>query len=129
MRFSLINEPFKSEQGKSNFVEIKNKFLQRRFKVLLNSFIFHFFKLLEQALVIEEQLRRAAYLNIGQKTEETVQKEDGTSNNTVDLLSAQLNERFADLECLADSHQSLAKDSMQGNKNAYTVLHKGILLL
>lgn len=33
VRFSLINEPFKSEQGKGNFIEIKNKFLQRRFKV------------------------------------------------------------------------------------------------
>lgn len=83
---------------------------------------------MEQALIIEEQLRRAAYLNIRQKTEETVQKEDGTSTtNAVDPLSTQLNERFADLECLADSHQSLAKDSMQGNKNAYTVLHKGTI--
>lgn len=84
---------------------------------------------MEQALVIEEQLRRAAYLNIGQKSEEVVQKEDGTTTtNAVDPLSAQLNERFADLECLADSHQSLSKDSMQGNKSAYTVLHKGILV-
>lgn len=84
---------------------------------------------MEQALVIEEQLRRAAYLNIRQKTEETVQKEDGaaSTNNAVDPLNTQLNERFADLECLADSHQSLAKDSMQGNKNAYTVLHKGTI--
>jgi chromodomain-helicase-DNA-binding protein 4 len=40
--------------GKGNFLEIKNKFLARRFK------------LLEQALVIEEQLRRAAYLNLTQ---------------------------------------------------------------
>ena len=42
--------------GKGNFLEIKNKFLARRFK------------LLEQALVIEEQLRRAAYLNLTQDT-------------------------------------------------------------
>ena len=40
--------------GKGNFLEIKNKFLARRFK------------LLEQALVIEEQLRRAAFLNLTQ---------------------------------------------------------------
>ena len=40
------------DMGKGNFLEIKNKFLSRRFK------------LLEQALVIEEQLRRAAYLNL-----------------------------------------------------------------
>jgi chromodomain-helicase-DNA-binding protein 5 len=50
--YNIINEPFKTEIGKGNFMEIKNRFLQRRFK------------LLEQALVIEEQLRRAAYLNV-----------------------------------------------------------------
>ena len=50
----IINEPFKADQGKGNFLEMKNKFLARRFK------------LLEQALVIEEQLRRAAYLNLTQ---------------------------------------------------------------
>uniref|UniRef100_A0AC34QZI8 CHD C-terminal 2 domain-containing protein n=1 Tax=Panagrolaimus sp. JU765 TaxID=591449 RepID=A0AC34QZI8_9BILA len=51
-RFAIVNEPFKSEQGKGNFIDLKNKFLQRRFK------------LLEQALIIEEQLRRAAHLQI-----------------------------------------------------------------
>uniref|UniRef100_A0A915CFX8 Chromodomain-helicase-DNA-binding protein 3 n=2 Tax=Parascaris univalens TaxID=6257 RepID=A0A915CFX8_PARUN len=96
-RFSIINEPFRTEQGKGNFLEIKNKFLQRRFK------------LLEQALVIEEQLRRAAYLNLTQSNS------DGTQ---------QLNERFADIECLAESHQHLAREGMQGNKNANAVLHK-----
>merc|ERR1719282_921049 len=53
-RFTIINEPFKMDVGNGNFLEIKNKFLARRFK------------LLEQALVIEEQLRRAAYLNLTQ---------------------------------------------------------------
>lgn len=96
-RFAIINEPFRTEQGKGNFLEIKNKFLQRRFK------------LLEQALVIEEQLRRAAYLNLTQSNS------DGTQ---------QLNERFADIECLAESHQHLAREGMHGNKNANAVLHK-----
>lgn len=32
-RFSIINEPFKMDVGKGNFLEIKNKFLARRFKV------------------------------------------------------------------------------------------------
>lgn len=32
-RFQIINEPFQSEAGKGNFLEIKNKFLARRFKV------------------------------------------------------------------------------------------------
>lgn len=54
-RFAIVNEPFKMDAGKGNFLEIRNKFLARRFK------------LLEQALVIEEQLRRAAYLNSANK--------------------------------------------------------------
>ncbi|WAR14920.1 CHD3-like protein [Mya arenaria] len=35
-RFHVINEPFLSEQGKGNFLEIKNKFLARRFKNLIS---------------------------------------------------------------------------------------------
>lgn len=54
-RFAIVNEPFKMDAGKGNFLEIRNKFLARRFK------------LLEQALVIEEQLRRAAYMNSANK--------------------------------------------------------------
>ena len=34
VRFAIINEPFKAEQGKGNFLEMKNKFLARRFKVV-----------------------------------------------------------------------------------------------
>lgn len=60
-------------------------------------------------MVIEEQLRRAAYLNLTQSNA------DGTQ---------QLTERFADIECLAESHQHLAREGMQGNKNANAVLHK-----
>jgi chromodomain-helicase-DNA-binding protein 4 len=33
-RFAIINEPFKMDVGKGNFLEIKNKFLARRFKPL-----------------------------------------------------------------------------------------------
>jgi len=97
VRFQIINEPFISEQGKGNFLEIKNKFLARRFK------------LLEQALVIEEQLRRAAYLNL-------------TQDHTHPAMA--LNARFAELECLAESHQHLSKESLGGNKPANAVLHK-----
>ncbi|VDL70684.1 unnamed protein product [Nippostrongylus brasiliensis] len=96
-RFAIINEPFRQEQGKGNFLEIKNKFLQRRYK------------LLEQALVIEEQLRRAAYMNLQNSAT------DGT---------AQLAQRFADIENVADSHANVAKDSAAGNRNANAVLHK-----
>lgn len=67
-------------------------------------------QLLEQALVIEEQLRRAAYLNLQNCAT------DGT---------AQLAQRFADIENVADSHANVAKDSAAGNRNANAVLHKG----
>lgn len=33
VRFAIINEPFKGEMSRGNFLEIKNKFLARRFKV------------------------------------------------------------------------------------------------
>lgn len=97
IRFAIINEPFKMDVGKGNFLEIKNKFLARRFK------------LLEQALVIEEQLRRAAYLNLQQDPNHQVMS---------------LNARFAEVECLAESHQHLSKESLAGNKPANAVLHK-----
>merc|ERR1711899_110362 len=96
-RFSIINEPFKMDVGKGNFLEIKNKFLARRFK------------LLEQALVIEEQLRRAAYLNLTQDAAHPAMA---------------LNTRFTEVECLAESHQHLSKESLAGNKPANAVLHK-----
>merc|ERR1719291_703335 len=96
-RFCIINETFKMDVGKGNFLEIKNKFLARRFK------------LLEQALVIEEQLRRAAYLNLTQDANHPAMA---------------LNTRFTEVECLAESHQHLSKESLAGNKPANAVLHK-----
>jgi chromodomain-helicase-DNA-binding protein 4 len=89
IRFAIINEPFKMDINKGNFLEIKNKFLARRFK------------LLEQALVIEEQLRRAAYLNLQQDPNHPAMS---------------LNARFAEVECLAESHQHLSKESLAGKK-------------
>ena len=35
-------------------------------------------------------------------------------------------DRFAELECLAESHQHLSRESLAGNKPANAVLHKGI---
>lgn len=64
---------------------------------------------MEQALVIEEQLRRAAYLNLQQEP-----------NNPVMAL----NTRFAEVECLAESHQHLSRESLAGNRPANAVLHK-----
>ncbi|KAG2459092.1 CHD5 protein, partial [Polypterus senegalus] len=63
----------------------------------------------EQALVIEEQLRRAAYLNM-------------TQDPSHPALA--LNARFSEVECLAESHQHLSKESLAGNKPANAVLHK-----
>ncbi|KAJ8266095.1 hypothetical protein GJAV_G00125810 [Gymnothorax javanicus] len=97
VQFAIVNEPFKTQANKGNFLEMKNKFLARRFK------------LLEQALVIEEQLRRAAYLNM-------------TQDPTHPAMA--LNARFAEVECLAESHQHLSKESLAGNKPANAVLHK-----
>ncbi|XP_063173770.1 chromodomain-helicase-DNA-binding protein 5 [Candoia aspera] len=96
-RYVILNEPFRSEIHKGNYLEMKNKFLARRFK------------LLEQALVIEEQLRRAAYLNMTQDPSHPAMA---------------LNARLAEVECLAESHQQLSKESLAGNKPANTVLHK-----
>ncbi|KAL4667722.1 hypothetical protein H8959_006411 [Pygathrix nigripes] len=96
-RYMILNEPFKSEIHKGNYLEMKNKFLARRFK------------LLEQALVIEEQLRRAAYLNMTQDPNHPAMA---------------LNARLAEVECLAESHQHLSKESLAGNKPANAVLHK-----
>ncbi|XP_058487338.1 chromodomain-helicase-DNA-binding protein 5 isoform X2 [Solea solea] len=98
-RYAILNEPFKTEMHKGNYLEMKNKFLARRFK------------LLEQALVIEEQLRRAAYLNMTQDPSHPAMA---------------LNTRFAEVECLAESHQHLSKESLAGNKPANAVLHKEI---
>jgi hypothetical protein len=96
-KFVIINEPFKMDMAKGNFLEMKNKFLARRFK------------LLEQALVIEEQLRRAAFLGLAME-------------QTNPALT--LSQRFSEVECLAECHQHLSKESLAGNKPANAVLNK-----
>lgn len=60
--------------------------------------------------MIEEQLRRAAYLNMTQDPNHPAMA---------------LNTRFTEVECLAESHQHLSKESLSGNKPANAVLHKG----
>ena len=97
VRFAIINEPFKMDVGKGNFLEIKNKFLARRFK------------LLEQALIIEEQLRRAAYVAAQQDPNHP---------------ACALNARFNELETIAESNQTLHKESLAGNRSATLVLNK-----
>ena len=97
-RYSLLNDPFNLDQSKGNSLEMKNKFLARRLK------------LLEQALVIEEQLRRAAFLGLAMEQ----------SNPALTL-----SQRFSEAECLAECHQHLSKESIAGNKPANAVLIKG----
>ncbi|GMR60998.1 hypothetical protein PMAYCL1PPCAC_31193, partial [Pristionchus mayeri] len=98
-RYSILNEPFKTDAGKGAFLDQKNKFLQRRFK------------LLEQSLIIEEQLRRAAHLNVGHHT-----PAEGTT---------QFVDRFAEMENLTAAHTQAFKEGTQGgNRNANVVLQK-----
>ena len=59
--------------------------------------------------MIEEQLRRAAFLNLQQDPHHP---------------ACALNARFAEVECLAESHQHLSKESLAGNKPANAVLNK-----
>ncbi|VDD78448.1 unnamed protein product [Mesocestoides corti] len=101
-RFALVNEPFRSEQGKPNYLEIKNRFLARRFK------------LLEQALIIEEQLRRAAHQNIVCDPKDTVQS---------------LNRRFNELECLAVAQQQVFAEALSGNKSLVPLLHRALTMM
>lgn len=100
-RFAIVNEPFKMDAGKGNFLEIRNKFLARRFK------------LLEQALVIEEQLRRAAFLNSSHKeilsddnpldfdpeaSEPEVPQKSTSNNPTLHKVLNQLEELLTDMK-------------------------------
>jgi hypothetical protein len=83
------SDHFYCESKLGNFQDMQNRFLGRRFK------------LLEQALVIEEQLRRASYLNLHQDPE----------HNAMALTN-----RFAQLETIAESHRDLPKIAANGNK-------------
>ena len=109
-RFAIINEPFNRDlKERGNYLEIKNKFLARRFK------------LLEQALVIEEQLRRAAFLNLTMM--------DSNTNNSINGAAGSilaLNNKFAELDCLADSHSHLSQQSLSVNKPSIDVLKRDL---
>ena len=101
-RFALITEPFRQQlaggANANSLIEMKNKFLARRFK------------LIEQALVIEEQLRRASHMNAagGPPAAQLAQQHvvlDPMSGQASSVLA--LNAKFAELESLADSHYHL----------------------
>ncbi|CAF0825687.1 unnamed protein product [Brachionus calyciflorus] len=98
-KFAIISEPFKQDmKERGNYLEIKNKFLARRFK------------LLEQALVVEEQLRRASLLGINMNNQPG-------QNMVVDPISGQsssimnLNSKFNELETLAEANYHLTQQT------------------
>ncbi|VUZ48861.1 unnamed protein product [Hymenolepis diminuta] len=101
-RFALVNEPFSIDQGKPNYLEMKNRFLARRFK------------LLEQALIIEEQLRRAAHQNIVCDPKDAVQS---------------LNRRFNELECLAFAQQKVFAEALSGNRSQIQLIHRALTMM
>jgi len=97
-QFSLVQQPFLAmEKSRDNVLDMQKGFLQRRFK------------LLETALIIEEQLRRA-------------NMERCQVNEEKDTLN--LVRHFNELECLAESHASIAKEIGNGNKLNASMLHR-----
>ncbi len=116
-RFAIISEPFNRDmKERGNYLEIKNKFLARRFK------------LLEQALVIEEQLKRASFLNINMNNNQVQNLIiDPMSGSSSSILA--LNSKFSELETLAESHHHLSTQSASGNKPANDVLKRVLVQL
>ena len=103
-KFSIINEPFRAMSQKQGAIFSSNIRLQLsigNFQDMQNRFLGRRFKLLEQALVIEEQLRRASFLNLHQDSKHSAMS---------------LSNRFGQLETLAETHRLLPKIASDGNK-------------
>jgi len=96
-RFAILNEPFKADIEKGSFREIKNKFYARRLT------------LLQQALVIEEQLRKISLIKMPKPTKKP--KKD-QNNNPVDV------------DEIAKSHRPRAKEIFAEDAMAQEVLFK-----
>uniref|UniRef100_A0A0N5C749 DNA helicase n=1 Tax=Strongyloides papillosus TaxID=174720 RepID=A0A0N5C749_STREA len=99
-RFGILNEPFENlakEKPNMNSQDVKSKFMQRRYK------------LLEQALIIEEQLRRAAYIEVEQADE------DGLKN---------LDNHHSEFETLVHTHRELNERAKNGDRNSKIVMGK-----
>merc|ERR1712066_1029751 len=95
-QFSLVQQPFLAmEKKRENVLDMQKGFLQRRFK------------LLETALIIEEQLRRADV-------------ERCQVNENHDALA--LAKHFNELESLAEAHSGLTKE--MGNQMGNVVLNR-----
>ena len=77
--------------------------------------------------VIEEQLRRAAFLKLDMNDASQHVLVDPMTGATGSVLT--LNAKFAELETLADSHYHLSTQSANGNKPANDVLKRVLLQL
>ena len=104
------------------------------------------FKLLEQALIIEEQLRRAAQLNTNANPEDVSSSSTNSPDNAGEqtkmalpgdapnsLNNSQdpiynLSRKFIELDCLANSQTRVYQEAIQGNKSLVPVLHRGRFL-
>ncbi|CAD5232400.1 unnamed protein product [Bursaphelenchus xylophilus] len=118
VRFSLLNEAFKNEKDRPGFNDMRLRFMQRRFK------------LLEQSLIVEEQLRRAANISYGQKPpkeekkEEKEEVQENGEKSEAEKTAEALEKKYIQITSLVDANQALAKEAFAGNKNAAAVLHK-----
>jgi hypothetical protein len=77
--------------------------------------------------MIEEQLRRAAFLNLNMNNSSQNVIIDPMSGATGSVLA--LNTKFSELETLADSHYHLSTQSANGNKPANDVLKRVLVQL
>uniref|UniRef100_A0AAX7V0H2 DNA helicase n=1 Tax=Astatotilapia calliptera TaxID=8154 RepID=A0AAX7V0H2_ASTCA len=93
-------------QNDPRYAILNEPFKTEMHKVCISLLCLHF---IQTSLCYFEQLRRAAYLNMTQDPSHPAMA---------------LNTRFAEVECLAESHQHLSKESLAGNKPANAVLHK-----
>eukprot|EP00800_Vazella_pourtalesii_P016603 TRINITY_DN482_c0_g1_i7.p1 TRINITY_DN482_c0_g1~~TRINITY_DN482_c0_g1_i7.p1 ORF type:complete len:971 (+),score=264.31 TRINITY_DN482_c0_g1_i7:972-3884(+) len=96
-KLDILNMPFPNNPAGT---DQKFKFIPRRFK------------LLEQALAVEEQLNRASTKGLIQDPGQPIMF---------------LHARYTELECLADGHQALLSAVANGNKYAYTLLKKALV--
>ena len=93
-------------------------------------FLLKRFKLLEQALAVEEQLHRASNAGLVQDPNQPVMQLHSRYNvymwaEEECSLSLSLSLRFTDLDCLTDGHNHLVKECMAGDLNSLLLLRKG----
>ena len=83
-------------------------------------------------MAVEEQLHRASNAGLHQSPSDNVMQlhsryNDEMTYRVLVMCICRLLYRFTDLDCLADGHQMLIKDCVNGNKNAIMLMRKGIV--